>query len=450
MIKKILVFTPELLLEILVFTIILNVGYFTNVNAVGSTNNIQEGPIIEDPNLSAKVVFTGLKFPTTMAFIGPNDILVLEKDKGTVNRIVNGTMLSEPLLKVPVANDGERGMIGIAVSKHKDGHLHVFLYYTESGGGKTGDDVTQGIAPLGNRLYKYELVNNKLINPKLLLNLPATSVHPPNDHIGGKLLIGPDENLYLIVGNIGGHETITQNFPNKFPPVGSVIYRISQNGDAVGNILGNIDPINKFYAYGIRNSFGIDFDPITNILWDTENGPNYGDEINLVKPGFNSGWAQVQGIWKPNGEEIGSIVPNPETGLVDFGGKGKYRPPEFTWKETIGPTAIKFLNSDKLGNQYENDLFVGDVDYGNIYHFKLNQNRTGLLLYGSLSSKIAYNLKDDEPTIFAKGLDPIVDIQVGPDGYLYILSLGHGDFEKQENKQTSGGTIYRIGPKNLD
>ena len=52
----------------------------------------------------------------------------------------------------------------------------------------------------------------------------------------------------------------------------------------------------------------MDFDPITRNLWDTENGPNYGDEINLVKPGFNSGWAQVQGIWKPNGEEIGPIV----------------------------------------------------------------------------------------------------------------------------------------------
>ena len=310
------------LFSIFIFCSIVSIGNITNVNAIAST--IQTVRYINDPNLTTKVVFTGLKFPTTMAFLGPNDILVLEKDEGTVNRIVNGTMLPEPLLKVPVANDGERGMIGIAISKHEDGHTYVFLYYTESGGGKTGDDVTQGIQPLGNRLYKYELVDNKLINPKLLLNLPATSIRPPNDHVGGKLLIGPDENVYLIVGNIGGHETITQNFPNNFPPIGSVIYRISQNGDAVGSILGNVDPINKFYAYGIRNSFGMDFDPLTKTLWDTENGPNYGDEINLVEPGFNSGWAQVQGIWKPNGEEMGPIVPNPESGLVDFGGKGKY------------------------------------------------------------------------------------------------------------------------------
>lgn len=54
-----------------------------------------------------------------------------------------------------------------------------------------------------------------------------------------------------------------------------------------------------YYGYGIRNSFGIYFDPITGKLWDTENGPNYGDEINLVEPGFNSGWSQIQDVWKP-------------------------------------------------------------------------------------------------------------------------------------------------------
>ena len=85
----------------------------------------------------------------------------------------------------------------------------------------------------------------------------------------------------------------------------SGILRITQDGKAVGDgILGLIDPLNIYYAYGIRNSFGIDFDPVTGNLWDTENGPEYGDEINLVKPGFNSGWMVVQGIWRPADSEI--------------------------------------------------------------------------------------------------------------------------------------------------
>jgi aldose sugar dehydrogenase len=101
-----------------------------------------------------------------------------------------------------VANLNERGILGIAISKHNGNGspIYVFLYYTESGGGNDGDDATSGIEPLGNRLYRYELVNNELINPKLILDLPAT---PPNSnterqHMGGKVLIGPtDKNVYV-------------------------------------------------------------------------------------------------------------------------------------------------------------------------------------------------------------------------------------------------------------
>jgi aldose sugar dehydrogenase len=77
-------------------------------------------PTVNDPNLKVEKVFEGLRFPTKMAFLGPNDILVLEKDNGTVQRIVNGKMLSKPILDVNVANKYERGMLGIAVAKHNN------------------------------------------------------------------------------------------------------------------------------------------------------------------------------------------------------------------------------------------------------------------------------------------------------------------------------------------
>ena len=145
----------------------------------------------------------------------------------------------------------------------------------------------------------------------------------------------------------------------------------------------NKDPLNKYYAYGIWNSFGIDFDPLTGNLWDTENGVVFGDEINLVEPGFNSGWNKIDGIWLrgyPYRRYESHIVSQINNLLVDFDGKGKYSPPEFTWFNDVGPTAIKFFNSDNLGKQYENDIFVGDIINGNIYHFELNQQRTGLSL----------------------------------------------------------------------
>ena len=392
-----------------------------------------QGPTINDPNLKAEVVFTGLRLATSMAFLGTNDILVLQKDSGTVQRIVNGQMLPQPLLHVNVGEQVEWGMLGIAVAKQHD-ITYVFLYYTEpeSNNGGEGSGVTEenNTQSMVNHLYRYELVDNQLINPKLLLILPATSPDPSppaeNNHVGGKVVIGPDSNVYVGIGDVGGHEGQAQNVKDGTTLDGtSGILRVTQDGDAVvpNSPLGNdTDPtLNKYYAYGIRNSFGMDFDPVTGKLWDTENGATYGDEINLVEPGFNSGWQQVQGLWQARGGSPGPIFQSPDN-LVDIGNKAKYRSPEFTWLQTDGPTALKFLNSDKLGKQYENSMFVGDIINGNLYNFKLNEQRTGLLV-----GKVATNPQE---IAFGNGFGGITDIQVGPDGYLYVLSYS--------------GAIYRI------
>jgi aldose sugar dehydrogenase len=388
--------------------------------------------VVKDPNLKVELFAQGLKSPTSMAFLGPNDILVLEKDTGTVQRIVNGKMLPQPILQVPVSTTSERGMLGIAIAKHTNGPTYVFLYYTKLGSG------TQSLA---NVLYRYELVNNQqLSNPKLLLNLPAI---PGANHNGGKVVIGPDNNVYVVIGDLKAHRTQAQNVANG-PPADSTggILRVTTDGQPIPNSPLGQDtaaPLNLYYAYGIRNSFGIDFDPISGKLWDTENGPKYGDEINLVEPGFNSGWVQVMGIWTPEGaigkETAGPVNSNPSSNLVDFGGKGKYRAPEFIWFKPVAPTALKFFDSEKLGKQYQNNMFVGDIKNGNLYNFKLNQDRTGLVLNDTtLSNKISNTPQDSQPLIFASGFEGgITDLQVGPeDGYLYVL--------------TFAGSVYRITP----
>ena len=391
-------------------------------------------PVINDPNLKVELIVQGLDLPTTMAFLGPDDILVLEKDKGTVQRIVNGKMLPEPLLDVNVATSVERCMCGIAVSSQSNtgSTTYVFLYYTEAELADS-EDVTQEKAPLGNRLYRYELVNNKLINPVLLLDIPAI---PGPRHNGGAIMIGPDNNLYVPIGDVDGShtagpgETKAQNYIDGAEPDGrSGLLRITQDGQPVGiGILGNTHPLNLYYAYGIRNSFGFDFDPITGNIWDTENGPGNSDEINLVEPGFNSGWQEIQGMASSADDGL-----NLEENIVDFEGKGKYSDPELVWMDTEGPTAVKFLNSDKLGMQYVNDLFVGDVHNGRIYHFDLNEDRTELVLEGPLADKIANTPEEMQETIFGEGFGGITDLEVGPDGYLYVVSIGQG-------------AIYRIVP----
>ncbi len=255
----------------------------------------------------------------------------------------------------------------------------MFLYFTEAPK-HDGDDVGKNpVNPLGNRLYRYDLVDNKLINPKQLLDLPAL---PGPRHAGGVVAIGPDNNIYLTIGDLDGtfrykqYETMAQNYREGIAPDGrSGILVVTQEGEPTGKLtLGNSSPLNLYYAYGIRNSFGIDWDPVTGYLWDSENGPNFGDELNLVQPGFNSGWASVQGYWKPDEEKMGALNLRPND-LVSFGGQGTYSPPEFTWINPAAPSAIKFLDTSKYGSEYKNDLLVGDANNGNIYNFNLDEQR---------------------------------------------------------------------------
>src|SRR5215467_1561921 len=137
---------------ILISVNIIPFGYAVN-SVYGKASFSGNQPIINDPSLKADLVFQGLRNPTSMAFLGPNDILVLEKDKGTVQRIVNGNMLPQPALHVTVTTEGESGMLGIAIAKHTTTNgttakAFVYLYYTDAG------------AHPGNHVYRYELVGN--------------------------------------------------------------------------------------------------------------------------------------------------------------------------------------------------------------------------------------------------------------------------------------------------
>jgi glucose/arabinose dehydrogenase len=155
----------------------------------------------------------------------------------------------------------------------------------------------------------------------------------------------------------------------------------------------------------------------------------------------------VQGVWKVKGGKEGDAELNPSDGLADFGGKGKYSAPEFIWENVVGPTAIKFLDSDKIGKQYQNDMFVGDFHNGNLYHFDLDQDRSGLVLDAPLNAddddadndivnNIATSSDDKQEenklpplskALFGKDFGAITDIEVGPDGYLYVVSIGLGE-----------------------
>ncbi|HYJ02856.1 MAG TPA: PQQ-dependent sugar dehydrogenase [Nitrososphaeraceae archaeon] len=384
----------------------------------------QEQPIINDPNLQVEIFVEGLSFPTSMAFIDKNNILVLEKEEGTVRLVSNGLLQEQPVLKVDVNSDSERGLLGIAI-KNKD---TVFLYYTES------SSSSEDIEPLKNRVYKYQWNEEEkiLVNPKLILDLPAI---PGPNHDGGKLAIGPDKYLYAVIGDLN-HDGKLQNIVDGPKPDDTgVIFRINpENGSSAPDNPFASTENNRYYAYGIRNSFGIDFDPVSGKLWDTENGPQYGDEINVVEPGFNSGWKQVMGpISKSN------VI---EDELVNFPGS-KYADPVFSWFPSTGITDIEFLNSSKLGEKYANNIFVGDIGAetdGYLYSFQVNDDRTGITFDGNsqigLTDLIADNEEEMSAIALGTAFGGITDIETGPDGFLYLLTV--------DRESDGEGKIYRI------
>jgi glucose/arabinose dehydrogenase len=377
--------------------------------AIMLQNNLSYAqPSLKDPNLKVEAFVSGIASPTSMLFVDENNILVLEKD-GNVRLVSNGMLQSQPLVSLSVDNKNERGLLGI----EKIGE-NVFLYATVKDG------------QLINRIYKYTLAPGpELTNEQEFMDLPAT---PATNHQGGKLVASNDGYLYSVTGELqrNGKDQNIVNGPD--PDFSGAILKTNANdgSPALNNPFksdNSNDPINWYQAYGLRNSFGLGIDPVTGALWDTENGENAFDEINLVSPGFNSGWKLTMGPISESGISEDVLVNFPDS---------NYKDPILSFRNSIGITDIEFLNSDKLGTEYANNAFVGDISYGNLYRFELNEDRVDFKFNDpGLEDRVVDNNKELDSVIFGEGFSGITDIKTGPDGLLYVLSF-------------EDGTIYRI------
>jgi glucose/arabinose dehydrogenase len=365
----------------------------------------QSGLIVHDPGLAVEVVVEGLESPTSMAFLG-GGIMVLEKS-GQVRLVSGGDLVD--VLQIEVNDEVERGLLGIAVPEDEGS---VFLYMTEEDG------------EMRNRVYKYDWDGSALGSRTLILDLPG---EPGPFHNGGKIAIGPDGFLYAVIGDVNaGGGMLDNQIPGRPLDDKSVILRVDRDtgAPAEGNPFysygGEMEKLQRYYAYGIRNSFGLDFDPLTGALWMTENGPDAYDEVNLVAPGFNSGWHKVVGPMSRTNVTMGD--------LMAFNGS-EYQDPVFSWYYPVGVTDIEFFESNKLGKEYENNIFVGDINNGNLYFFTVNESRDGLEL--GIEDKVADPVGDDllgeaRPFIVGERLGRVTDVETGPDGFLYVLAYEDG------------------------
>lgn len=411
--------------------------------------------ILDDSDLEVELVTEGFESPTSMAFIGNHgDMLILEKS-GEVILFMNENKSKISLLNFTVNDQTERGLLGVDVLDNM-ADLHTtaiaearsnnqatiptggnsinnasttsppptstfaFFYLTEA----SKEDRTQ---VLGNRIYRFEWnpTDKSLSNGTLILDLP---VLPGENHNGGKLIADSENrHIYAVIGDLN-RKGMLQNFKNSsLPDDTSVILRINPDGSpAQGNPFLDVSRsdesyanLSKYYAYGIRNSFGLAIDPLTHILWDTENGPDGFDEINLVRPGFNSGWTTVMG-------PIERSNVTSENNLVNFLGSSSYADPVFSWGRAVGVTDIEFYNSDRLGDDYTNNIFVADANNGHLYFFEVNEDRSGLKFGDSRLSDdlVASNDRErTEVTFSTRFPSSITDIETGPDGFLYVLTF---------------------------
>jgi glucose/arabinose dehydrogenase len=280
-------------------------------------------PTVVDPRLEVRTVVSGLNSPTTMAFLGDDDILVLEKETGRVRRVMNGTIQST-VLDLPVNFGSERGLLGIALHPEFPTNPGVYLYWTES---TTGNDtsVLSETPLLGNRVDRFTWDGSTLTFDQNIIRLRAIQQDAGQpergNHDGGVLRLGPDGKLYIFFGDQGRRGQL-QNLPDgPFGPgqpddqfggpepdnahLSGVILRLNDDGTAPANnpffkfgasVGGEVGAnIQKIFSYGHRNSFGMAFDPFSGKLWLQENGDDSFSELNLVEAGMNGGWVQIAG-----------------------------------------------------------------------------------------------------------------------------------------------------------
>ena len=296
---------------------------------LGASSHVQAqtGPTMLDPNLAVRTVVSGLVQPLSMAFIGPSDFLVTEKASGQVRRVTGG-VIQATVLDLAVNSASERGLLGIALHPDFPTNSGVYLYWTES---TTGADTANlaNVPLLGNRVDRYIWNGSSLTFDRNLIRLHAFQNDATNgvmrgNHNGGVIRFGPDRKLYILIGDNGRRGQLqnlpcgpTPQCPGPIVPddqfggpqpdnnhLTGVILRLNDDGTTptdnpffgVGAGMGGEVGANiqKIFAYGLRNSFGMAFDPKSGNLWAEENGDDSFTELNRVEPGMNSGWVQIQ------------------------------------------------------------------------------------------------------------------------------------------------------------
>jgi len=301
-------------------------------------------PASAGSRIRAREVVGDLDQPVAFTFGPGRKIWYVEKRTGQVRIHDLDTDADHLFVKVPGVNgEGERGMLGIALHPRYPDKPLVYVYATRSAGGH-----------LRNQILRYRGDHGSGVNRTTLFSSVAGG---SPYHNGGRIAFGPDGMLYAIVGD--AHDS--SNAQDTTDQDRGKIIRIEPDGDVPGD-----NPFDdRVWAFGIRSSFGFAFDPQTDDLWETENGPACNDEVNRIRGGGNYGWGPNETC---DGASPGNTNQDGSNPIL----------PELFYENTIGITGIAFCDGCRLGRRSDGAAFFGAVNNGEVTRIVFNDQRTSI------------------------------------------------------------------------
>ena len=353
-----------------------------------------ERPVVlhsaEQPRIRVVPVASGFSHPWSFAFRRNGDILVTERNSGQLRVVRDGQLLERPVPGVPEVYQGVRlsGLMDIAL--HPDDDSLVYLTYSKARerDGRAGATVA--------------LARGRLDAGALT---EVRDIFVADGWGGGiaasRVIFGPDGKLYMTVGGAFQFDSTGQYAQDPGTHFGKVL-RLNDDGSAPADnpFAGEEGHLPEIWSLGHRNQIGLVFNPANGDLWATENGPQGGDEANVITAGGNYGWPVASYSRQYSG------LPVTDTPWLE-----EFTGPEIIWWPSVAPSGLTFYTGEHFP-AWQGNLFVGSMMVGRMEH-------TGHL------ERIVFNRRGQEVRrewLLAELKQRIRDVRQGPDGYLYVLT----------------------------
>jgi len=349
-----------------------------------------DGPIeSEQATFELVTVATGLDHPWGMAFLPDGAMLITERS-GQLRLLRDGELASAPIAGVPeVAASGQGGLLDIAL--HPDFASNRLVYLSYAGPGADSAATTVARARLGEgALEDLEVIFRAVPDIR------------SSKHFGSRLVFDPDGFLYVTAGE-RGQGARAQDLAQH---PGSVL-RLNDDGSVPDDnpFVGQAGALPEIYAWGHRNPQGMAVHPETGAVWTQEHGPRGGDEVNIERPGANYGWLVITHGIDYSGAPVGEGTHK----------EGMEQPVHY-WVPSIAPSGMAFYEGDAFP-EWQGDLFVGALKDQLLARLELDGERVV-----------------GEERLLENAIGRIRDVEVGPDGFLYLLT------------DESDGGLYRLEP----